>query len=1004
MYNYTIPDSPRRIELVDSEREVDRAIRHLHRFDCLGFDVETFHSVDHKIAAFNPEDGARMRLAQFATPKGRAFVFDLYRVKKEFLYRLFPNNFLCVIQNAKFELKFLMYELGLYKYGNLYCTMIAEQVLAKGFVAANSPGYIPVGLDAIADRRLGVSLPKEGQKSDWYKTVLSDDQIEYAARDAQIVLPIMEAQVETLFLQGQIRVAELEFRTVAPVAFMELSGVRMDKEAWVKRCEKKQGEIEVIEKQLWPLLGTQGTLFDSVAPINLSSKQQVMTAFERIGVRIPVDKENKKTLSTKLFEDQKHIPAVKLFCDFVKLDKALSSYGPAWLDKINPYDGRIHTKIKQIGAECVVGSSIVSTTNGFIRIEKIKPKIKTWKPSKCVTAIINRYGNPENTSKLVKYSNRPTIKIKTRLGFELEGTLDHPILASGSGRLRYDQLQENWVELSDLQEGQYVKLLMNYDGFSKTYHGLVQGHISTYGAAKKIKLPLTLDENLGEFLGIYYADGSIKSDNGTFMIRISTYDKSVIKRVTALSKKLFSIVPTYSNGELRITCISLKCLELQLGMGRTCKEKYIPDIILTSPKSVISAFIKGLTLDSNVVVEGSKITHTICFSNRESAYTIQTILLALGVIGSVTHGSGKDKNCSFVSLTNQEYVIFKQKIGFVQPHKVIKHTLSPRGFTTYTVSLDRKELWVRVKEITRSKNDVFDFHVPKTHSFITNGFVSHNTGRMSSPDMLLIPKDDLTRNCFIADPGWVIVDCDFSQCELRILAEYCRDPNLLLAFDNNYDLHTFSAHLIYRVPLDQVTKEQRSVAKNLNFGIVYGIGSRKFANDANITPEEGQKIMSYYLEEAYPQMGHWLDNRARQVLYYMYATTMIGRIRRYTGSLNDKQFKAQVSRNAKNLPIQGSNADITKRAMDLVYSEIIDRGLQTVVKMILVVHDEIVLEARPWIVETAKDIVIRCMLKAEGEFLRRVKCKVDCNVTLRFSKEPTKELLKEAQDLILEYV
>jgi DNA polymerase-1 len=635
MYKYAIPDTSKRIELIDTEREVDRAIRHLLRWDTLGFDVETYHSVDHTIPAFKPQDGARMRLAQFATPKGRSFVFDLFKIDKRFMYRLFPNNFLCVTQNGKFELTFLMYELGLFKYGHLWDTMLAEQVLAKGFVAADAEGYVPVGLDDVAQRHLGIFLPKDEQASDWYKEVLTDKQIEYAARDAQVVLPIFQHQAVALKQQGQIRVAELEFDALPANAFMELSGVRMDKEEWVKRCDQKTLELDAIKKELYPLLDFkgQGDMFDTGRePLNLNSGPDVIYALEKIGVKIPIDpkdpEKKKKTLAAKLFESQMHIPAVKLFTQYVKLNKALTSYGYKWLDKVDPYDGRIHTHIKQIGAE---------------------------------------------------------------------------------------------------------------------------------------------------------------------------------------------------------------------------------------------------------------------------------------------------------------------------------------------------------------------------------------TGRMSSPDMLVIPKDDMTRNCFIADPGWVLIDADYSQCELRILAEYSRDPNLLLAFDKGYDLHRFSAHLIYKIPMEEVSGEQRGVAKNLNFGIVYGIGAKKFGNDAKIGEDEGQRIMDYYLKEAYPGMGAWLDGRARMVLHQMYATTMTGRVRQYRGNLNDREFKGKVQRNAKNLPIQGTNADITKRAMALVYQEIVNRDLQGHIKMLLVVHDELLLEARPWLVDVAQDILTRNMLKAEREYLRRVPAVVDCNVMLKWSKEPSDELIKEAQDLISQY-
>jgi len=302
------------------------------------------------------------------------------------------------------------------------------------------------------------------------------------------------------------------------------------------------------------------------------------------------------------------------------------------------------------------------------------------------------------------------------------------------------------------------------------------------------------------------------------------------------------------------------------------------------------------------------------------------------------------------------------------------------------------------------KINAFDYRI---HGSIRQ--IGAETGResMSDPNMMQVPSRDedgnLYRNCFEAEEGWVFIDSDYSQCELRILAELCRDPALLKAFDNNWDLHTYSASLIYKCAMEIVTKVQRGVAKNLNFGIVYGIGVMKFAIQANIPQEQAEAIMNFYLRQAYPQLGYFLEQQGRKTLHYMRAWTILGRVRRYAGDLTDKQFRAQVQRNGKNMPIQGTNADITKRALSLIYKQIVKRNWVKDVKMVLVVHDESLLESKPQYALEAEAMQKTQMLKAEMEFLKRVPSKVDSDITLKWYKEVKPEAVAPAMELIKQW-
>jgi DNA polymerase-1 len=276
--------------------------------------------------------------------------------------------------------------------------------------------------------------------------------------------------------------------------------------------------------------------------------------------------------------------------------------------------------------------------------------------------------------------------------------------------------------------------------------------------------------------------------------------------------------------------------------------------------------------------------------------------------------------------------------------------------------------------------------------------IGAETGRMSSskPNLTQVPKKDSYRNCFLADPGWVYVDADYSQIELRILAELCQDENFMRAFIEGRDLHRYSASLIFKVAYEDVTDEQRGIAKNLNFGIVYGIGAERYAETVGLTYEEAQRIIDYYFE-SFPGLKRWLDRQAERTIATGEARTMGGRLIHYRFDRQDREAVAAVKRNGKNYPIQGTSADITKRAMKLVADRVAGRKD---IRMVHVIHDEIILEALPRAVAEAQQILHDEMLRAAQEYLKRVPVVVDVKRTLIWSKDPTKEQLEEAEALL----
>lgn len=242
------------------------------------------------------------------------------------------------------------------------------------------------------------------------------------------------------------------------------------------------------------------------------------------------------------------------------------------------------------------------------------------------------------------------------------------------------------------------------------------------------------------------------------------------------------------------------------------------------------------------------------------------------------------------------------------------------------------------------------------------------TGRISSTEPNLqnipvrMPLGREIRKVFIPKEGCVFIDADYSQIELRILAHMSDDKNLIDAYNHSKDIHAATASLVFHVPLEEVTKEQRSNAKAVNFGIVYGISSFGLSNDLSISRKEAEQyIKDYFI--SYPGIKNYLDNSVKEAKEKGYSVTMFGRRRPIpeltSGNFMQRQFGERVAMNS---PIQGSAADIMKIAMINVAKELKVKDLKS--KIVLQVHDELLIEAYENEVEQVKDILKRNMEQA----------------------------------------
>lgn len=243
------------------------------------------------------------------------------------------------------------------------------------------------------------------------------------------------------------------------------------------------------------------------------------------------------------------------------------------------------------------------------------------------------------------------------------------------------------------------------------------------------------------------------------------------------------------------------------------------------------------------------------------------------------------------------------------------------------------------------------------------------TGRISStePNLQNIPiKLDVGRNirkAFVpCEDNYKLVDADYSQIELRVLAHITDDVNMIDAFINNEDIHTSTASKVFGVPIEDVTSALRSKAKAVNFGIVYGIGDFSLSKDLGITRKEARAYIDGYLDK-YANVKKYMHDTVAEGKELGFVTTMFGR-RRYLPELKASNFNVRSfgERIAMNTPIQGSAADIIKIAMVKVHSELNERKLKS--RLILQVHDELIIEAHESELEEVTKILKESMENA----------------------------------------
>src|SRR5437762_2309047 len=338
-----------------------------------------------------------------------------------------------------------------------------------------------------------------------------------------------------------------------------------------------------------------------------------------------------------------------------------------------------------------------------------------------------------------------------------------------------------------------------------------------------------------------------------------------------------------------------------------------------------------------------------------------------------------------INLDSQQQVTEAlNRLGIPLPDSTRNWKLQPLA-TQYPVVAKLLEYRTMQKALTSYGENMVQFINPTTgrlHADFRQ--IGAPTGRFActNPNIQQVPHAVEYRRCFMGHPEKRrLVIADYSQIELRILAEFSGDQAFIDAFNSGADLHRVTAAQVFNVSQDQVTKEQRDFAKRLNFGVVYGIGAQRFSMMTGLSVTEAEDVLRRYFT-TYHSLDAYLRESANRAVSEKQARTASGRLVRFNFDAADRQQVSMTQRNGKNAPIQGTSADILKRALRLLKDEL--RGSSA--QIVNIIHDEIVVEVDEVEARDIAQKVERAMCAAGEEYLQTVPVKVESQIACEWTK------------------
>ena len=915
-------------QLITDAEGLQKACDELKIEDYIGFDTET--------TELDPYEGT-IRLVQLSSGKDTK-VIDLKPFADRGDLRTAPElaplreilaapKPIKIAHNAKFDAKWIKHHLDV-ELGGVFDTLLASQLIAAGDQDRRH------NLAEVSSFFLGLELDKSEQVSNWSAPELSQSQIEYAARDAATMVPLREKIVERLKQDELIKVAKLEFDCVMPIAAMELNGFYLDEARWREQLEKvkiEQARVAIELQQMLSAGVAQASLF-GITEINLDLQNQVTDALKNLGVPVP-----ETTRGWQLQPLALEYPVVAKLLEYRGVAKSLSSFGENILEFIKPETGRIHSDFRQIGAptgrfSCVAEGTLIDIPGGRVPIEKIKTGdfVYCYKDNGELTLrrVLNVWDNGIRDCVEIKWQSSGDRSIGS-----VVVTPDHKI------RTKY----KGWQEAQKLKR--YDKLFHLRKSFIKLANKNFR--VRLYGTNSYMELEEQLIKReyfrATSSMHIHHKNEN-KTDN-----RIENLEVLSASEHTSL----------HSSDPKHIAIVRLN---LEKAWAKRPASKYAEENPLWKSFSRFG-LLKMLAKSKGRPTFVQMDFETFKRKCRKADLSIKEVQSRYGANGVYL----TDKNILAALAESPNTCIAAEKLGIGT--RRLKALCQEQGIT-YNHAV------TSVKSVGERR--VYDLEIEGEHNFIANEICVHNC---SKPNIQQIPHEEAYRRCFRAPEGRKLIIADYSQIELRILAEFSGDQNFIDAFISGADFHTITAAQVFNVKPEEVTPDQRSFAKRLNFGVVYGIGSQRFALMTGLPQSQAEDVMRKYFG-TYRGLDSWLREAARKSVNERAARTASGRLSRFRFDQDDRKAISLAQRNGKNMPIQGTSADILKRALHLLHKEISG----TSARLVNIVHDEIIVEADTDEAEITADKLEKAMCAAGEEYVKRVPVKVDVKITDEWSK------------------
>lgn len=789
----------------------------------------------------------------------------------------------------------------------------------------------------------------------------------YAATDSFMTYELYKWQKNQFATPGYEQMFNLFMNIEMPIvtvcAEMELTGIEIDKEysdrlscKYHKKLEEVDAEIatelknynEIISK--WRLtpeanhkekkVNKKGEETWSKSkneqlqdPISVTSPTQLAIFFYdvlRVGV---IDKKSPRGTGEEILESiaaKTGNPLCKLILKKRGLEKIIGTYVDKLPQCVVPETGRLHAHFNQIGADCVVGDTPIVTEKGIVPIQKIVPEnLSSGIYTDFCTSLVNENNELELTSHCIKFDNVPTVKVKTLYGFELEGTPNHPIrvLDKNISSFRRNKsskvLREmwntiQWKNLSDIRLGDLVLVDASVHNYSQEYIPTqFSQDVVNITHSVPSTMPEFFDEDFAELLGMYHADGAIVNSQGSVRLQLYNEHEEVIGRFKYLCEKLFNQTPkkdwtdgsyisgVYITGKKLIQLLDYVCT------GKS--KKSIPQVIYESRDSVFYSYLRGCSLDSGYNGEEKLNFH---FMSKYDCNAVQQRLLKQGILSSAqTTRTDEHQDYKLVILPNY----CSKFIQLTGPlfRKTEKKIIPDKKYTFTRCYTHNNLIAVPVVSIKESFNTVFDFTLPRTHSFLGGGFICHNTGRFSSsePNLQNIPSHlKEIRMMFTAGEGKILVGSDFSQQEPRLLASMAMDDQMINAYKAKKDLYATIATGVYHNDYwDNMEKHQdgspnpagkkrRSNCKSILLGLMYGRGAASIAEQIGASMQEAQKIIDSFFQ-SYPKVKQWIDKTQADAKINGYVEDHWGRRRRLPDILKPLVEVEYIDKNRQDVPV-----------------------------------------------------------------------------------------------------